>query len=101
MLGNEEEEIYDCHRLAEPRVQRRCCQPRIVKLLFANIGFSAVRSYFGPTDPRSVICTSKANERGAPSFWLYSSGLSSGPSDLNGARGPGLDLGRDPTPGGG
>jgi len=32
MLGNKKEQIGRRHRLAQPRVQRRCCQLRIVKL---------------------------------------------------------------------
>ena len=32
MLGNKKEQIDCRHRLAKPRVQRRCCELRIVKL---------------------------------------------------------------------
>ena len=41
MLGNKKEQIDRRHRLAKPRVQRRCCQLRIVKLFeTANNSFA-------------------------------------------------------------
>ncbi len=44
MLGNEKEQIDRRHRLAKPRVQRRCCQLRIVKLFETENNLLAYRS---------------------------------------------------------